>query len=616
MRTCFGLAALPMLAPIALALCAAPLGACAGDAGGGNPSAESTATQLLAMSDEDVPEQLTPAQTESSVLVEGAQLHGANGLIIGPDGLLYNASALGSAISALNPSTGAIVNQFGLSDGVVTPDDLRFGPDGSLYWVSILTGNVVRRTPSGALTQQLVHQGVDGFTFTRDGKRLFTATDFFGDTLYELDPELVKPPRPIASNWGFLNGMEFGADGRLYAPVWTQHKVVSIDVDSCCPLGTDNPYEDCDVRTVADDFFIPSAVKFDPRERLFATDQNGNVVRIDVATGTTEVIKTFPDEPQLDNLAFDTKGDLFVSSGADGFIVQIDPSNPSCVTTLLQGGIILPAGLTVVGSGSDESLYVADCFTLRNFDASTGALLDEDRSFAAVSALQAPATVSPDGSALLLTSWFGSAVQDWDPATETVVDSLTDLAGPLNAIPFQGDIVVAELCSTRAVPCARTALPPPGLVTPGAGRVVRQTRPLSTGTVTTLATMNVPSGLAAVDGDLWATDFANGTLLHLVAGGVTLSPPRRVAAGLEQPKGIAVDSLGRLLVVETGKRRLLRIDPSTGDISVVRSNLSVGLPAPPGAPPAPPTFAMSSVAVGPSGAIYVSGDEGNLIYKF
>jgi sugar lactone lactonase YvrE len=536
-----------------------------------------------------------PAHATSSVLVKGAQLHGTNGIVIGPDGLLHAASSLGSEVVTVNPRSGAIVDRLGMSDGVQSPDDLRFGPDGSLYWLSILTGNVVRRTPSGALTEQFIAKGVDGITFSADG-RLFVSLDFFGDALYEVDPALSSPPRLIASNWGFLNGMDWGRDGRLYAPVWTQGRIVSIDVDSC-PPGTANPYVECDVRTVADGFGIPSGVKFDPLGRLYAVDnENGNVVRIDVATGTTKVIKTL--SPGLDNLAFDAKGNLFVSSAYDGFIVRIDPRHPSRATTLLRGGIILPAGVAVVGRASDESLYVADAYTLRKFNARTGALLDEAFAFLAVSDLQAPATVSPDGPNLLLTSWLGNAVQVFDPATKTVLESITDpeALAPINAIRFQGDIVVAELVSL-----------------PTGGRVCRLT---SSGCVT-LATMAVPAGLAAAGGNLWATDWANGTLLQLVAGGVTLSPPRTIAAGLQQPEGIAVDRHGRLLVVETGTRRLLRIDPSTGDISVVRRNLRVGLPAPKFVPPGivPPTFALSSVAVGPSGAIYVSGDEGNLIYK-
>jgi sugar lactone lactonase YvrE len=389
----------------------------------------------------------------------------------------------------------------------------------------------------------------------------------------------------IARNLGFLNGMDWGRDGRLYAPVWTQGRVVSIDVDSC--TNAVDPYVQCDIRTVADGFFIPASVKFDRLGRLDAVDQNGDVVRINVVTGRRELIATLP--PGLDNLAFDPTGDLFVSSASDGFVVRIDASGR--VTPLLQRGIILPAGVAVVGSASQESIYVADAFTLRKYNARTGALLDQDSTFLAFSALQAPATVSADGSALLLTSWLGNAVQVWNPTTKTLLASYTDFAVPLNAIRFQGDIVVAELGST-----------------PGTARVVRQT---SSGRVT-LAAMAVPSGLAAAGRDLWAADYANGTVLQLVANGVTLSPPIKVATGLKQPEGLAVDQRGRLLVVESGTKRLLRIDPSTRSISVVYTNLKVGLEAPTGAPP---TFALSSVAVGPSGAIYISGDEGNLIYK-
>jgi sugar lactone lactonase YvrE len=310
-------------------------------------------------------------------------------------------------------------------------------------------------------------------------------------------------------------------------------------------------------------------------------------VRIDVVTGRRKVIATLP--PGLDNLVFDASGELYVSSASNGFVVRIDAAGR--VTPLLRSGIILPAGVAVVGGASNPSIYVADFFTLRKFDARTGVQLDQDPIFLAVSALQAPGTVSADGSALLLTSWLGNTVQVWDPATKSLLASYTDFAVPLNAIRFQGDLVVAEL----------------GL-TPGTARVVRQT---SSGRVT-LAAMAVPSGLAAAGGDLWAADYANGTLLQLVANGVTLSPPITVAAGLKQPEGLAVDGGGRLLVVESGTRRLLRIDPSTRSISVVYKNLEVGLEAPTGVPP---TFALSSVAVGPTGTIYVSGDAGNLIYK-
>ena len=47
----------------------------------------------------------TPEAT-MEVIASGANLAGANGLGIGPDGLLYVASVLGSSITVLNPDTG------------------------------------------------------------------------------------------------------------------------------------------------------------------------------------------------------------------------------------------------------------------------------------------------------------------------------------------------------------------------------------------------------------------------------------------------------------------------------------------------------------------------------
>ncbi|WP_437675826.1 hypothetical protein [Sorangium sp. So ce131] len=526
-----------------------------------------------------------PAHARRSTLVEGARIHGTNGMNVGPDGRLYVASFLGSEIAVVNRRSGAIVDRLDGSDGVEGPDDLTFGPDGSLYWTSLISGNVVRRSPSGELTQQHVAPGVNPITFSDTG-RLFVALDFFGDGLYELDPDLSDPPRHIAGNLGFLNGMDWGPDGRLYGPIWTQGRVVSIDVDSC--TGAVDPEVECDLQTVADGFFIPAAVKFDGLGRLHAVDQSGEVVRIDIATGEKELVAELT--PGLDNLAFDAQDNLYVSSATDGFIVRIEPNGP--VHTLLPGGLIMPGGVAVTTEGGVESVYVGDLASLRKFDGDTGAPLGVERPFLGASDLHGPATVSADGATLIVTSWFASVVQIYDPATAAVLDTYSDFVSPINAVRFQGDVVVAELGAA-----------------PGAARVVRRTG----GGPVTLAPMTVPSGLAVSGGDLWAADWATGEILQVASGGATLSPPLVVAGGLDQPEGMAVDLDGTLLVVESGKRRLLRVDPSTGDTSVVKRHLEVGLDAVPGTVP---TYALSSVAVGPSGTIYVSGDEGNVLYRF
>ena len=155
----------------------------------------------------------------TTLLVSGAKLSGANGLLFGPDGLLYVASVVGSEIVALDPDTGAIKKRLTRADGIDGPDDIAFAPDGTLYWTSILSGVVSGRRPDGTLvTAATLSPGVNPLTFSPNG-RLFVAQCFFGDKLYEIDPNGSAPPRLISDQLGpgcGLNGMAWGPEGDLY----------------------------------------------------------------------------------------------------------------------------------------------------------------------------------------------------------------------------------------------------------------------------------------------------------------------------------------------------------------------------------------------------------------
>lgn len=43
----------------------------------------------------------------------------------------------------------------------------------------------------------------------------------------------------------------------------------------------------------------------------------------------------------------------------------------------------------------------------------------------------------------MLTSWFANVVEIWNPATGESIAAYHDFAVPLNAIRFQGDLIVA-----------------------------------------------------------------------------------------------------------------------------------------------------------------------------
>ena len=111
-----------------------------------------------------------------------------------------------------------------------------------------------------------------------------------------------------------------------------------------------------------------------------------------------------------------------------------------------------------------------------------------------------------------------------------------------------------------------------------------------------------------------------GTLIYvteIAAGAVSqidvASDARKVVAdGLAGPEGIDVGPDGRLYVAEVGQKRVVAIDPATGAKTVIASNLDIGLEPFPGGPPA---LVPTGVAVGKTGAVYVSSDRRNALYK-
>ena len=214
-------------------------------------------------------------------IVEGAALRGAQGIIFDDRDVLYVANLDGRQIVVMDPETGEILNTFGPEIGVDVPDDLIFGPDGSLYWTSFFFGEVGRLKPDGTVTKQFVAPGANPITFSDDG-RLFTSQCFAGETVFELSPNLDASPREVISFPGTacgLNGMDWGPDGHLYGPRQFVGDVVRVDVDQ----GT--------FEVVASGFGGPGAVKFDHQGRLHVLDPlRGEIVRVDPNSGEKTIV--------------------------------------------------------------------------------------------------------------------------------------------------------------------------------------------------------------------------------------------------------------------------------------------------------------------------------------
>jgi hypothetical protein len=114
---------------------------------------------------------ITPARSEPvppsvvRTLIEGAALRAAQGIIFDDQDVLHVASFESRQIVVMDSETGEILDTFGPEIGVDVPDDLIFGPDGSLYWTSFSFGEVGRLAPDGTVTTQFVGPGVNPITF-------------------------------------------------------------------------------------------------------------------------------------------------------------------------------------------------------------------------------------------------------------------------------------------------------------------------------------------------------------------------------------------------------------------------------------------------------------------
>ncbi|MBW6457387.1 MAG: SMP-30/gluconolactonase/LRE family protein [Trueperaceae bacterium] len=521
-------------------------------------------------------------------LVRGAPLHLAGGAYAGPDGHLYVASIFGGEIVVLDVDSGEIVGRLGPDDGVLGPDDLAFGPDGSLYWTDMLVGEVGRRTPDGAVTKQFVAPGVASITFADDG-RLFVALNGMGDGLLELDPDLLAPPRSIvvASEetpypLGFFNAFEFGPDGRLYGPLLMAGMVIGFDVDSC--EGTSSPWDDCDVRVLASGFHSPVAAKFDPHGVLHVLEADtGEVFALDVETGDRTVVAVV--DEGLDNFAFDASGRMFVTNATDGSVTEVLAGG--LLRVVSPGGLIAPCGVAVLERpGGGASVFVADVIRLWEYDAVTGALIGFTKGDMTGQRLLRPTAAWADGPRLVLTSWTVGGVQVVDPWSGEVLERYA--AGfPYEAVRVGADLAMVDLMAG-------------GVVWASTGEPIL---PMDDQRVF------LPVGLAT-DGELlWVSDWATGMVWQVAFDD---TDPLPIAFEMANPEGLAFDGEGGLLVVESGAGRLSRIDLATGGVEEIATGLELGLPAIAGIPPA---YLPNGVAVDASGAIYVTGDVGNVLYR-
>jgi DNA-binding beta-propeller fold protein YncE len=439
-----------------------------------------------------------------------------------------------------------------------------------MYWTDIATGRVGRVAPDGTVSHQFIGVGVNPIAFSDDG-RLFVGLDLFGTGLYELDPELADPPQVITETIGMgINCFDVTPDNQyLIAPNLEYGMMLKIDVET----------GDIDWQTSA----FSGCAKADSQGRIHVIGYYDGIhyMFTDLDAMTYEIVDTYPEiVPGMSNFAFDSQDNIYVSDHAQGRVTLIKKNGQ--IKELVKGGLIEPNGVAVIpGENNDDTIYVGSFLAMYQYDAQSGT---EEYLHHWPPAI----TVSPVGDNLVASSWFYNSVMVFDPATHELLEEYWDYYVPLNAVMFQGQLVVAEFAN--------------GLVmgNPLADRQL-------------IWSTFYPTGLATTETDLYAADYFDGTVFKIAEDGEILETPAMVASGLANPEGLAIDIDGTLLVVEATAGRLSRIDPATGTVTTVAEGLKVNYESRDDVALLPHN-GFAGVAVGPRGDIYVAGAGNGPLY--
>jgi glucose/arabinose dehydrogenase len=254
------------------------------------------------------------------------------------------------------------------------------------------------------------------------------------------------------------------------------------------------------------------------------------------------------------------------------------PDNcPASTATAAPALPLVPGGLTVVNSGGRDVVIVAARSCVMVVDAASGSAEALPTHGDAI----APTAADATSLGLAFTSSLSGSVRAID-ATGAITFNFSGLRRPLGLELMPGGaVLVAEY---------------------DAGRIV-QVGPREESRLRLLA--------EKLDGpvDLVVTSATTGYVTETLAGRVTFFRLDRfvtstVTGGLRNPQGIALMSNGRLAVVEAGLRRLVAVDPTTGQIEVLAEDLPIG-------PPAQPDVLgdLADVAVAPDGTLFISSSS-------
>jgi sugar lactone lactonase YvrE len=500
-------------------------------------------------------------------------LYGANGMRLGPDGLLYVAECFGNEMSAVDPATGACKTISSNGGPLCSPDDLAFDSRGVMFVTEFLHARVSARTPEGKTEVFAANlPGANGVTIYQD--RIFVDECRPEARVMELFRD-GHPPRIIAQGFDMANALSVGPDEMLYFPELNGGTVWRVALDGSR------------LERFVDGLGVPDAVKFDNHGALLVTQAlTGEVSRIDLQS--RQISRVAMLAPGLDNLVVAPDDRLYVSSFMDGTIDEILPNGQR--RNLVGYGMNGPWG---VACADDGTVYAADGMAILK-PSGAGRWERVGWSFEGDFPGFVRGICGGPGGRLYATTFVGN-ISAYDPRTNTSEVLASGLEGLFDVACGPGGVAVAvEYEAGRVVQTA------PG----GAAKVVARG-------------LDHPIGVAvAADGTCFVAETGKRRVAKIEGGAAV-----PFVEGLERPEGMAVAG-GELIVLDAGSKKLISVSLKDGKSQTIASGLPVGCP--PGVVPQAlvgipgfmpgPILQFAGVATGGDGTIYVSGNgEGSVL---
>jgi sugar lactone lactonase YvrE len=473
-------------------------------------------------------------------LVKDTQFPGCNGATIGMDGALYVVHTALGQISRIDLKTMKVSKLVPYYGGTFITDDITSDDKGNFYVTGTtpIVGEVYRIDKNGMKT--VIAKGLkapNGIQYNKKTGRLFVTECFQANRVFEVDPTGATEPKLLVKENVIPVPEGFGFDpdtNDLIIPDMGTGKILRVNPDTG------------DIKTIAEKFAAPIALKVGPDKMAYFPELGGAVYRLSLDGQKREKLAQLP--PGLDNLAITPDGRLFITSYWFATIYEVATDGSGKFKTLFPTGPNQINGVLV----KKDKLLISDAIMVRSVD--KGIYVPTKLNAWAAHGMPLPLGLADGpGDQIFWPDPVNNAVAIGDPAKGEFKAIAGELNRPMAVLmnPKEPKIYVAEY---------------------GAGQVTEVS--LSDGAKKPLATgLEGPVGLAIMDNVLYVAEAKPGRISKVdLADGKT----EVFLSGVVGKVGaLANDGKGNLLALDGASGKLFRINPKNLAIAVVAEYLPV-----------------------------------------